>query len=124
MPADVVCPLPTGVQVALAYPAPGSSSAPDAFGQIVIAVSSPLPNWTADILYPNNQLVYGSTALAVVSPSAIPTPYATPSFGSPVYESSTFTGINAGQGTTLNVLLSPNAIACTIYQEAGTFTTQ
>ena len=44
----IPCVLPTGTQVALAYPISGATGVPDAPGQVVIAASPALPtNWQA-----------------------------------------------------------------------------
>jgi hypothetical protein len=120
--AAPLCPLPAGVTAALAYPAPGAMNVPDNIAQIVIAVSSPLPaTWGADVLAPSGTVTF-LPSFVTIAPSAIPTPYATPAFANPVYESSTTVALPAA--SLITVLASDSTIACTTFPQIGTFTTQ
>jgi hypothetical protein len=118
----VPCALPTGTLVALAYPEPGATAVPTNAGQVVLAVSSPLPNNWQVVL----QLPYGDFFEAVlnpIAPSSIPTPYAVPTFASPTYQSSGLTG-PLPAGTLIEVLLNNEASDCNEFSPVGSFTTQ
>ncbi len=122
-PPVVQCTLPTGTQVALAYPISGVTGVPDSPGQIVIAASTALPNtWQVVLELPNGALA-PEGVLNTVSPSTIPTPFATPGFANPVYQSSGLTG-PLPSATTIAVLLNNQASSCNSYPQIGTFTTQ
>jgi hypothetical protein len=95
---SVGCPLPTGVQITLVYPANGATSVPTALPQVVLAVSSPLPS-----------------------------PLATAGFANLIYQQYSFSpgvGIfTVDSGTVYSVLLSENGCAPP-YPTIGGFTTQ
>jgi hypothetical protein len=122
-PVVVPCTFPTGTQVALAYPAPGATAVPDSPGQVVIAASSPLPNsWQVVLQFP-----YGGLApeglLNTIAPGAVPTPFATPTFANPAYQSSGLTSALPAAAT-INVLLNNQASNCNSFPQIGSFTTQ
>jgi hypothetical protein len=120
----IACTLPTGTQVALAYPAPGASGVPDSPGQIVIAATPALPNsWQIVLQYPNGSVgVEG--VLNTISPSSIPTPFATPGFANPTYESGGLVGPIASGPTTISVLLNNQSSSCNGFPQIASFTTQ
>jgi len=118
----VQCTYPTGTQVALAYPAPGATAVPDNPGQIVIAASPALPNtWQVALAY--NGFIFYESVVNPIASSAVPTPYATPAFAGPTYESSGLGG-SLPAATTVTVLLNNEASSCNSYPSLGTFTTQ
>jgi hypothetical protein len=118
----VACVLPTGTQVALAYPISGATGVPDAPGQIAIAASPALPsNWQV-VLGFSNELLFESV-VNPISASSVPTPYATPGFANPTYESSGLSG-PLPSATAIAVLLNNEASSCNSYLQIGTFTTQ
>jgi len=101
---------------AVVYPAPNATGVPDAFQQIIIAVSSPLPGtWDAVIQYPIagvTNTVYGNPVVSVSPP--FPTPNATPSFANPVYQSSSFpANLVLPSGVQVNVFLNDLNNGCT-----------
>ena len=114
--AIVPCVVPSGTLVALAYPEPGATHVPDSPGQIVIAVSSPLPPSTASAAATGPRC-------SARSASSIPTPYATPTFAAPSYESSGL-GSALPAGTTMEVLLNDQSSSCNQFPQIGSFTTQ
>jgi hypothetical protein len=119
----VPCVVPSGTLVALAYPEPGATHVPDSPGQVVIAVSSPLPaTWQVVLEYPGGGLA-PEGLLNAIAPSSIPTPYATPTFAAPSYESSGL-GSALPAGTTLEVLLNDQSSSCNQFPQIGSFTTQ
>jgi hypothetical protein len=118
----IMCVLPAGTQVALAYPVPGATGVPDSPGQIVVAVSSPLPaTWQVVVEVPG-QVATGGALLTAILPSAIPTPYATPSFASPAYETSGLTG-SLPAASTVQIGLNDESSDCNSYPLIGSFTT-
>lgn len=119
----IPCTLPSGTLVALAYPEPGATAVPTSPGQVVIALSTPLPNtWQVVLQFP-----YGPPAweglLNPIAPASIPTPYAVPTFANPTYETSGLTSA-LPPNTTVNVLLNNQASACNQFPQIGSFTTQ
>ena len=118
----IQCVLPTGTQVALAYPMPGATGVPDSPGQVVIGASPALPtNWQVVLAY-GNLLVFESVVNPIAQGS-VPTPYATPGFANPTYESSGLSG-PLPAATTVAVLLNNESSTCNSYLQIGTFTTQ
>ena len=122
-PAPGPCGTPPGVtQSVLVYPAPGATSVPDAFGQIVVGSTSSIPaNWGVTIVN-----VFGASANGngfTAAPSPLPTPNQTPSFSNPVYQSSSF-GTLSVASTTLAVYLNDLNSSCTPSAFIGSFTTQ
>ncbi|HEX3467407.1 MAG TPA: hypothetical protein VHT05_04945 [Candidatus Elarobacter sp.] len=118
----VQCVLPTGTQAALAYPAPSATGVSDSPGQVVVAASPALPsNWQVVLAY-GGVFAYESV-LNPISQSSVPTPYATPTFANPTYESSGLSG-PLPSGATITVLLNNESSSCNGYLQLGTFTTQ
>jgi hypothetical protein len=116
------CSPPAGTQVALVYPAPGSTAIPDNLGQIIIGSTAALPSsWNAVTVSPNATVGWGT--FTSVSPP-FPTPNATPSFANPVYQSSAINGTFASNET-VSVYINDTASAnCTPFGPLGSFTTQ
>ena len=122
-PAPSPCGTPSGVtQSVLVYPAPGATSVPDAFGQIVVGSTSSIPaNWDVTIVNAFNSSANGNGFTA--APSPLPSPNQTPSFSNPVYQSSSF-GTLSVAGSTLAVYLNNLNSNCTPSAFIGSFTTQ
>jgi hypothetical protein len=121
-PAVTQCALPAGTAVALAYPVPGASAVPDAPGQIVIATSTALQNTWHVVLNQSNGTSTGEGVVETIVASAVPTPFATPSFANPTYQASLLTGA-LPSATTITVLLHNQSVVCTGLS-IGSFTTQ
>jgi hypothetical protein len=124
------CTLPAGTQVALVYPAPGSTGVVDGNGEIVIGASPALPvnqsgeNW--DIWY-SDAVTGGAfaslnpgTSLTTVAPP-FPTPNQTPSFANPVYQEQS-SGVQFAASQVVTVYVNNTASNCTPLQ-IGTFST-
>jgi len=121
-PPAVTCVVPTGTQVALAYPVPGATGVPDAPGQVVIATSPALPaSW--QVVLQAGGFFQSESVLNTIPQSSVPTPMATPSFASPVYQSSGLSGA-LGSATTFTVELNNEASNCNVFPVVGSFTTQ
>jgi len=121
-PPLVPCTPPAGVQVALIYPAPGSTAIPDAFTQVVIASSGALPaTFDVALSYATGGVLFG-TVLPAATP--LPSPAATPPFANPVYYTSNNTGFTFAAGTQLTAQINDTNSACTPGTSLGSFTTQ
>lgn len=118
----IACVLPSGTQVALAYPVPGATGVPDSPGQVVVAVSSPLPASWQVVVEITGQVPTGGALLTAIQPAAIPTPYATPAFASPSYETSGLTSALPA-ATMVQVGLNDESSDCNSYPVIGSFTT-
>jgi len=98
------CDPPNGVQVALVYPAPGSTGIPDDLGGFVVLGSTrALPSNYGVVVQNNatgNAAGFGGVGPA---PSPIPSPFATPAFASPVYQASGSLGATFVAGSQLTV---------------------
>lgn len=116
------CLLPSGTTVTLAYPVPGATNVPDSPGQVVVAVSSPLPAGWQVVLGVVGVGYYYESLLTPIAPSAIPTPYAAPTSTPISYEGSGLTSALPA-GTGIQVLLNDQSSACNSYPQVGTFTT-
>jgi hypothetical protein len=116
------CVPPSGTTSALVYPAPGSTAIPDSFGQIIIGSTAALPaSWNVVVttaISPSG--VPGGNVASVTPP--FPTPNATPSFPSPVYQSSSFSG-DTFPGEVVSVFLNDTSTNCTPAGPIGSFTT-
>jgi hypothetical protein len=121
-PPVIACVVPSGTQVALAYPISGSTGVPDSPGQIVVATSPALPNSWQVVLQAGN-FQQAESVFNAIPQSSVPTPMATPSFANPTYQSS---GLSSGlaPGTTFTVLLNNQASNCNSFPALGSFTTQ
>ena len=106
------CTLPSGTQVALVYPASGSTGITGTFGQVVIASTQSLgSNWNVvltDAINPGG--VPGGNFTTVTPP--FPSPNATPSFANPVYESSSFSGLTFAASQVISVYLNNTSTNC------------
>jgi hypothetical protein len=119
----IPCTLPSGTLVALAYPEPSASAVPTSPGQVVVAVSTALPNtWQVVLQYPGGYLGWEGL-LNTIAPASIPTPYAVPTFANPTYQSSGLTSA-LPPNTTVNVLLNNQGSSCNQFPQIGSFTTQ
>lgn len=116
------CPTPTGDTTVLVYPAPGATSVPGTFGQVIVASTIALPSGydvlVTDAVNPNGVL---GAPFTTASPP-FPTPNATPPFANPQYQSSAFNGVFAsGQGVT--VYINDPGSNCAPVGPVGTFST-
>jgi hypothetical protein len=116
------CVLPSGTTVTLAYPVPGATGVPDSPGQVVVAVSSPLPASWQVVLGVTGFGYYAESLLTPIAPGAIPTPYAAPTSSPISYEASGLTSALPA-GTGIQVLLNDESSACNSYPQVGAFTT-
>ena len=105
------CRLPTGMQAALIYPAPGSTGNPVSLPQVVFATSGTLPtdwaNWDVILTYVPTGAYSGQVIGGTVTapPSPVPTPTATAPFPSPTYWSSSF-----NYGSSINTPMPPGFV--------------
>jgi hypothetical protein len=87
------CALPANAQVALVYPAPGSTGNTTLLGQVIVASTATLPSTFDVVLTYAPSSVYGRGQyggyIAVTTPP-FPTPNTIPSFTNPIYYSSAF----------------------------------
>jgi hypothetical protein len=121
--AAIPCTLPSGTLIALAYPEPSATAVPTSPGQVVVAVSTALPNtWQVVLQYPGDYLAWEGL-LNTIAPASIPTPYAVPTFANPTYQSSGLTSA-LPPNTTVNVLLNNQGSSCNQFPQIGSFTTQ
>jgi hypothetical protein len=79
-------------------------------------------SWQVLLLYSNGTVVAEGN-VAAIAPSAIPTPYATPGFSSPEYQSAALTGPLTA-ASTVSVVLGNQALYCNGFPQVGSFTTQ
>lgn len=132
------CTVPAGMQYSLVYPVPSSTGNPTNLSEVVVATSGTLPptwmtgngwdivlNYTATGAYPGSALGGEFTA---TTPSAIPTPNATPAFANPSYFQSTFSyASNANAplppGTSITATLNNLNSSCYPGVTIGTFST-
>jgi len=120
--APVPCVPPAGVQVALIYPAPGSTAIPDAVTQVIIAASGPLPATFDVALTATSGQAYFGQVLPAASP--FPSPAATPPFANPTYYTSTNGGYTFASQTLLTAQINDLNSNCTPGSSLGSFTTQ
>jgi hypothetical protein len=116
------CVLPSGTTVTLAYPIPGATGVPDSPGQVVLAVSSPLPATWQVVLGVTGYGYYAEALLTPIAPAAIPTPYAAPTSTPISYEASGLTSALPA-GASVQVLLNDESSSCNSYPQVGAFTT-
>jgi hypothetical protein len=123
------CQAPSGVKVALAYPAPGSSppgAAPDNFPAVILASSSQLPSsYSAYVVAtaptPSNSSNYGTVQAA---PSPLPSPLTLPSFPNPVFQASDNPGVTWPAGSMVSVYLNESNASCVATSFLGSFKLQ
>lgn len=123
------CTLPSGVQTALVYPAPGSTVSSSSVTQIIIGSTAALDSTRyqiaiTDALFPPPNYVIPGQALQTATPP-FPSPNQTPSFSNPQYQS---TALNqpfaASQVVSVYINDSKSGNNCTPYGPIGSFTTQ
>ena len=123
------CVLPSGVQTALVYPAPGSTVASSGLTKIVIGSTTALDPSRyqvaiTDALFPPPNYVIPGQTLQTATPP-FPSPNQTPSFSNPQYQSTTLNqpfAVNQVVSVYINDSKSGNN--CTPYGPIGSFTTQ
>ena len=118
------CQPPSGTTSALVYPAPNSTGISDTFGEIIIGSTAALPSsW--DVVLKTTATPTGVAGGTVqISAVPFPTPYATPSFSNPVYQSSSFAGVPFQSAETVSVYLNDTGSTCSPVGPLGSFMTQ
>lgn len=123
------CVLPTGVQTALVYPAPGSTVASSSLTRIVIGSTAALDPSRyqvaiTDALFPPPNYVIPGQSLQTATPP-FPSPNQTPSFSNPQYQSTTLNApFAANQVVSVYINDSKSGNNCTPLGPIGSFTTQ
>ncbi len=121
--------LPTSVNSALVYPAPGAIGVPDTITQIVVAVSTPLPNNVYNLQLESTSFSGGiaqtGNYLVQIAASQLPAGSKPATFANPTYEQvqlqTAFAPATQVSGIGINVPVS----SCTPLAIPGaTFTTQ
>jgi hypothetical protein len=123
---QVLCALPAGTQVALAYPISGATGVAAAtFSQVVVAALPALPStWTVVLILPSGALITG-TPVATIAANSVPTPFATPSFSSPTYQLSAIPVGSLPAASAITVAMSnQGGASCNGFPTLGTFSTQ
>ncbi len=117
------CPTPAGDTTVLVYPAPGATSVPGTFGQVIIGSTTALGSGynivVTDAVNPNG--IPGQTLTSVTPP--FPTPNATPSFPNPKYESSSYSGFTFLPSQVVNVYVNQPSSNCSPVGPVGSFST-
>lgn len=114
-----------GVTYQMIYPIPGATAVPDNPQQIAFAVSAALSGWNVVLNNANsltNSVGTGAELLTITA-GQVPSPSATPSFPSPVYQSVALNG-GFSSGQTIYVWLNNLNSNCTPIGPVGSFTTQ
>jgi hypothetical protein len=118
------CKPPSGVQTVLVYPAPNATAIPDNLPLVVLGSTSALPSgYQALIVNISTQNGYYYNPVSI-APSPIPTPYATPAFANPIYQSSVNPGVTWVSGSTIAVYLNNSNSGCNPSYQLGSFTVQ
>ena len=115
------CGAPSG-QVALSYPAPGSTGIPDNIQGVVFAASSGLSGTYQALVVPAGSSQGIAFERIAAAPSPIPSPNATP-IANAIYQESASGGVILPAATTVAVYLNDSASTCTPSLQ-GSFTTQ
>jgi hypothetical protein len=122
---------PVGIQSQLIYPAPGATQVPDAQPQIVIAVSSPLPINTDNLVLFNvnnsNNAAGTQNPLAQIQASQLPAGSASTTIANPTYEAVNLAAslaVNFASGTTIQTAINTPSSTCTPQNVPGSFTIQ
>jgi hypothetical protein len=118
------CVPPAGVQVAMVYPAPGSTAIPDTVNQVVLATLGTLPSTFNAVLLGSTFSGYVGFGSVLPAATPLPNPAATPPFANPVYLTSNNPGYTFTSGTTLTVQLNDLASGCSPGTSLGSFTVQ
>jgi hypothetical protein len=121
--ANLPCGAPTG-QVALAYPAPGSTGIPDNFAGIVFASTGGLTSGYGAYIVPAGSSSGTLLETVAAAPSPLPSPYAVPSFANPIYQESASGGTILPAATQIGVYLNDLNSNCQPTKLLGTFTSQ
>ena len=118
--------LPATLNAALVYPAPGATAVPDNLAQIVVAVSTPLPNFTYNLALAgptiNTQTYY---TLAQIGASQLPPGSHAPTFANPTYEQvQLISSFPPGTQVTAIGINDPSSTCTPLTIPGATFTTQ
>ena len=104
---------PAGIQTQLLFPNPAGTPAPNTIPQIVIAVSSPLPNNEFNLyLTYNGGSAYTGNYLGQITAGQLPAGSATPSFANPIYEAVNLIS-NLNGASTYSVAINDTFSNCT-----------
>jgi hypothetical protein len=114
------CTPPNGIRTVLVYPAPGATGIPDNVGVVVFGSTSALPSSFDAFIVNNTTGNSGYYNLLGVPPNPLPSPAATPSFASPVYQSSGNPGITWFAGSSLTMYLNDTGSNCVPTLNLGT----
>jgi hypothetical protein len=116
------CGTPSG-PLALAYPAPGSTSIPDNFIGVILATQTYLPSsYQALLGLPGASVLQPLQPVGPV-PTELPSPFKTPGFANPVYQTSSSGGFILPAHSKITVFLNDLYSNCTPSQ-VGSFTSQ
>lgn len=121
--AGLPCGAPRG-QLALAYPAPGSTGIPDNFQGIIFASTAGLTTSYQAVVVAAGSSNGEQLEPIANAPSPLPTPFATPGFANPVYQESGSGGLVLPANTQISVYLNDLGSNCSPTKLLGTFTTQ
>jgi hypothetical protein len=114
------CAAPSGVQVSLVYPAPNSSNVPANFSQVIFGATQALPS--SYHAYVQSGLSTSASFQGVqAAPSPLPSPYATPPFANPLYQSSLSDGTTWTANSTVSVYLAQSGAGCVPQEFLGSF---
>jgi hypothetical protein len=108
------------------YPAPGATNVPLTTTQIVIAVNTPLPNYTWNLALTDSAgTSYTANPLTVIGASQLPTGSASTTIPNPAYESvQLIQQLPASTTFTAIALNNPNSYCTPLTIPGATFTTQ
>lgn len=104
-PSPGYCGTPSG-PLALAYPAPDSTGIPDNFIGIVFATQPALPSSYQALILPSGASGFVPFQLVGPAPVPLPSPFATPSFRNPVYQTSASNGFILPAHSLISVYLN------------------
>jgi hypothetical protein len=121
--AGLPCGAPSG-QVALAYPAPGSTGIPDNFQGVIFASTSGLTSGYQAVIVPAGSSSGVSLEPVAPAPTPLPSPFAIPNFNNPIYQESASNGYVLPAATQIGVYLNDLGSNCSPTKLLGTFTSQ
>jgi len=110
----------------LVYPAPGATNVPVSTTQIVIAVNTPLPNYTWNLALTSSAgTAYTANPLTLIAASQLPAGSAKTTIPNPSYESvQLISQLPASTTFTAVALNNPNSYCAPLIIPGATFTTQ
>jgi lipoprotein-anchoring transpeptidase ErfK/SrfK len=110
----------------LVYPAPGATNVPVSTTQIVIAVNTPLPNYTWNLALTDSAgTAYTANPLTIIAASQLPSGSASTTITNPTYESVQLVQqLPASTTFTAIAINNPNSYCTPLTIPGATFTTQ